>query len=566
MDTEISKSKTKWSLSEFYKFGKFQKQVMLLLFLASIPNGISTIILVFIHDVPTHHCKPDPNISLAIAVGGTDLNSSLFNIPTELDAQGIEVPSSCLKFKVNSNYTGNNLNISGALTVVQCDQGWVYNIKENQATVVTEWDLVCDNAWIRPLMTTLNLFGFLIGSMTSGVISDRFGRRPVFLITTFIQFISLFVASFAPTIESYAVMIFLIGLTGLINYQSAFVLGVELVEPSKRALMGTLINVAYATGYMLLPGIAYLLPDWRWLTRVSGLMGVLYQLFDRLIPESPRWLIRAGRVDEAKVILKKIAEVNKTTISVVDAKQLLNSKNVDSEDSVPVQQLSYLDLFRIRDIRTRSLCIFLSWFSVGLLYFMISLNTSSLGGNKYVNCFLSAAVEIPAIITTYFTLEKIGRVLPLSISFFIASLVYGSIPLLMQVNQTAVIVAAMISKFLATFIFLLIYIYTCEPFPTMMRHKSLGAASTIARMGGMVMPYLVYAGKKVHFSFPYIVMCVIGVLTGVSAMCLPETLNEPTPDTMEDALKLKRKYFTSCCGKNNDNGFVEEEDSDEVRI
>ncbi|XP_078483505.1 organic cation/carnitine transporter 2-like [Ciona intestinalis] len=565
MDTEISKSKTKWSLSEFYKFGKFQKQVILLLFLASVPNGISTIIIVFIHDVPTHHCKPDPNISLAIAVGGTDLNSSLFNIPMEYDAQGIEVPSSCLKFKVNSNYTGNNSNIS-ALSVEQCDQGWVYNIKENQATVVTEWDLVCDNAWIRPLMTTLNLLGFLIGSMTSGVISDRFGRRPVFLVTTFIQFISLFIASFAPTIETYAVMIFLVGLTGLINYQSACVLGAELVEPSKRALMGTLINVAYTTGYMLLPGIAYLLPDWRWLTRVSGLMGVLYIPYYWLIPESPRWLINVGRVNEAKVIFKKIAEVNKTTISVVDAKQLLNSKNVDSEDSVTVQQLSYLDLFRLRDIRTRSLCLFLSWFSTGLIYFMISLNTSSLGGNKYVNCFLSAAVEIPAIITTYFTLQKIGRVLPLSISFFIASLVYGSIPLLMQVNQTAVLVAAMISKFLVTFIFLLIYIYTCELFPTMMRHKSLGAATTIARLGVMVMPYLVYAGETVHFSFPYIVMCVIGVLTGVSAMCLPETLNEPTPDTMEDALKLKRKYFASCCGKNSDNGFVEEEDSNEVRI
>uniref|UniRef100_H2XN13 Major facilitator superfamily (MFS) profile domain-containing protein n=1 Tax=Ciona intestinalis TaxID=7719 RepID=H2XN13_CIOIN len=227
MDTENSKTMSKWSLSEFYKFGKFQKQIMLLLFLASVPNGISSIILVFIHDVPTHHCKPDPNISLAMVVGaGTDLNSSLFNIPTEFDAQGIEVPSSCLKFKVDSNYTGNNSNISGALSVVQCDQGWVYNIKENQATTVTEWDLVCQNAWIRPLMTTLNLFGYLIGSITSGVVSDRFGRRPIFLVTTFIQFVSLFVASFAPTIESYAVIIFLVGLTGLINYQTACVLGI----------------------------------------------------------------------------------------------------------------------------------------------------------------------------------------------------------------------------------------------------------------------------------------------------------------------------------------------------
>ncbi|XP_078495657.1 organic cation/carnitine transporter 2-like [Ciona intestinalis] len=582
MDTENSISKTKWGLSELYKFGKYQKRIMFLLALATFPNGLTTIMFVFIHDQPTHHCKPDPNISLAMTAAVNTSNSSLFYIPTELDAQGMEVPSSCLKFKSISNYTANGSDISGALRVVECDKGWVYDTEQNQATIVTEWDLVCGNAWIRPLMTTLNYFGFLIGSMISGVISDRFGRRPTLLFATFFQFIFLFIASFSPTIESYAVLIFSSGLTNLVNYQTGFVLeqypilpqsiltrfpGTELVEPSKRAMMGFIINAAYSVGYMFLPGLAYLLPDWRWFLRVNGLLGVLFIPYFWLIPESPVWLIKAGKVKEAKEILEKIARVNKAAISV-DAKNLMNSEKGDFEESTEVQQLSYLDLFRHRAIRCRSLCIFLCWFSSALQYYATSLNTGSLGGNKYVNCFISAAVELPALIAAYIMVQKLGRPVPLSMSYIFGNLLYGSLPLIMQVNQTAVLVSAMISKFLVTGTFLIIYIYTCELFPTMMRHKSISAASTMARFGGLTKLIPNNSSRhhieQVHFSFPYIVMCVIGVLTGVFALwCLPETLNEPTPHTIDDALKLKRKQFISCCGENN--GFNEEQDSDEVR-
>ena len=46
-----------------------------------------------------------------------------------------------------------------------------------EATMVTEWDLVCEKSWLKTLAKMLLFTGFALGSFCSGLVSDRFGRK-----------------------------------------------------------------------------------------------------------------------------------------------------------------------------------------------------------------------------------------------------------------------------------------------------------------------------------------------------------------------------------------------------
>lgn len=64
--------------------------------------------------------------------------------------------------------------------------------------------------------------------------------------------------------------------TLFIMYISETILAQELVDTEHRAIVACAINVTYIFGYMILPFIAYLFTDWRWMVRSLGIFSVIY--------------------------------------------------------------------------------------------------------------------------------------------------------------------------------------------------------------------------------------------------------------------------------------------------
>lgn len=102
---------------------------------------------------------------------------------------------------------------------------------------------------------------------------------------------------------------------GTCIFGGIYVLGIEWVSTKYRALGTTLICTSFPLGEMLLGIIAMYIHDFRILLRILYVPGLFMFVYFWLVPESIRWLLITGRVDRAIKILKRIASVNKKTLS-----------------------------------------------------------------------------------------------------------------------------------------------------------------------------------------------------------------------------------------------------------
>lgn len=90
-------------------------------------------------------------------------------------------------------------------------------------------------------------------------------------------------------------------------------------------------------------------------------------------------------------------------------------------------------------------------------------------------------------------------------------------------------------KFGCSASFAIVYLYTAELYPTVIRNSALGAASMVARIGGIAAPLL--AGMSDSL-VPLIIMGSSSLLAGILALLLPETLGAKLPETITEVKNL----------------------------
>lgn len=123
-----------------------------------------------------------------------------------------------------------------------------------------------------------------------------------------LQVIFIVGTAVAPTFWIFLIFRFLIGTSIGGVMLCCFVLFIELSGKSFRPYVMGLEEVSFILGYFTLPIIAYFIREWRYLQLVTSVPWVLTWSYFWLIPESPRWLISAGKKQEAIQLLTHIAK------------------------------------------------------------------------------------------------------------------------------------------------------------------------------------------------------------------------------------------------------------------
>ncbi|KAI9517055.1 hypothetical protein NQZ68_008310 [Dissostichus eleginoides] len=491
-------------------FGKFQKTLYIWICLPQIFLAFHMLVSVFTGAVPPHLCHS--------SVGPQAFLNFTFSSPSSLYGQ------SELSCTVPLNLSG-DAGLGDGHPSEKCQGGWDYSTETFQSTIVTEWDLVCEDASLNNMGSSVYMLGLLVGAVVFGSLADKYGRRIVILFNLAIQAVFGVGAAFAPNFYVYIALRFMVGtsISGVI--MNAFVLGTEWTGSKQRMLAGIITDYFFGVGYILLAGLAYLIRDWRKLQLAISAPGFLFIFYIWVLPKSARWLMANDRKEEAWELIRKAAQINGKPLT--KDLEMCQVNRVEKKNEVKKKH-SFIDLVRTPKMRKHSLIMFYLWFTNVLVYYGLSLNISDFGMNIYLTQLIFGLVEMPARTITLFTLNR-SRSSPSWLSWLWGHRLPAH-HLHLSVIKT---VLAMIGKFGITASLSIIYVYSAEVFPTVIRQNGIGIGSMCARTGGVLAP-MMYLLRRLNPHAPMVLCGLCPLLGSALTLLLPETANKPLPDTIED--------------------------------
>jgi len=165
------------------------------------------------------------------------------------------------------------------------------------------------------LVGTVYLVGEVVGALVFGRLSDKLGRRKLFILTLFIYLAGSAIAGFSPAIWFLLLFRFVAGL-GIGGEYAAINSAIDELIPSKyRGHVDIAINGTYWGGAALgaAANLVFLNTDifdqnigWRLAFFIGPILGVAIIFLRRHIPESPRWLMTHGHEQDAEDTVDQI--------------------------------------------------------------------------------------------------------------------------------------------------------------------------------------------------------------------------------------------------------------------
>ena len=171
------------------------------------------------------------------------------------------------------------------------------------------------NAFTEGLITASLIVGAAFGSLASGYLSDRFGRRITLRALAVLFIIGALSTAIAPSVPFMVAARFVLGVAVGGGSATVPVFIAEIAGASRRARLVSRNELMIVSGqllaYTLSAVMAALLhtPDiWRYMLAIAMVPGVLLLLGTFFVPASPRWLALKGRFDEAQGVLEQLRD------------------------------------------------------------------------------------------------------------------------------------------------------------------------------------------------------------------------------------------------------------------
>lgn len=205
---------------------------------------------------------------------------------------------------------------------------------------------------LQESIVSMAVAGAIIGAAVGGWMNDRFGRRCAILLADFLFFIGAVLMAAAPNPAVLIVGRAFVGFgVGMASVTSPLYISETSPARIRGALVGSnnfmttggqflsyLINLAFTNA----PG------TWRWMLGIAGLPALLQFVLMLFLPESPRWLFRKGREEEAKKILRKIYPEHEVEQEVLDLKASIETEKQEEGSS---EKINITKMLKTKTVR-----------------------------------------------------------------------------------------------------------------------------------------------------------------------------------------------------------------------
>jgi putative MFS transporter len=353
-------------------------------------------------------------------------------------------------------------------------------------TVQTFKDIWGVSGSLAGWITASALAGSLVGSVFLGRLADRIGRRRIFVGA--ILWYAIFTAATALAWGPWSVSAFRflagLGLGGLLVVDPSMLS--EYLPPQNRGRFLVFLDFFWPVGLLLATGLSWIFLDqvggdwgWRYLFLAASFPAFLAFVVRLRLPESPYFLARRGRLDEAAAVLENI------TGREVEPHEL---------QAAPEPRASVRELVADR-LRSRSALIVLVWIALNISYYGLFLwlpfvlqDTEKFSINVYLLLTLSALSQFPGYAAAIWLVERIGRKPTLALFLALGGLSALTFAL---ADSAGVLIAAL---FFVGFFNLgawgAVYPYTSELFPTRLRGTAFGMVEGVGKGAAIGGPYL----------------------------------------------------------------------------
>ncbi|MEV0639869.1 MFS transporter [Streptomyces sp. NPDC050619] len=352
------------------------------------------------------------------------------------------------------------------------------------------------------LIVSAGFLGQLFGAVVVGVLSDRMGRRPTFLISVAIFSCFSLACALAWSAESLLVFRVLqgIGLGAEVPIATTFIN--ELLGARKRGRIAVLFTSLVAWGIAFAPLAALLSvtaagPEtgWRILLAVGALPLVLVVWGWFALPESPRWLAEAGRVAEAEVIVAKMERA-----AMGRGQVLAEPRQHPAQGARRKFRMAELlgPQYRVRTISLWVIWFFTFFVTYGYQVWLPTMYVRIGGLDPSYSLMLTLLLGILQLVMTIvaaWLIERIGRRALFMAGFIIAALggLFGvvTVGVLGHTGWPALAASGMFIAVGIGIPSVALWVYTAELFPTRMRGWATSTCSGMLRLSSVVSPVLI---------------------------------------------------------------------------
>jgi MFS family permease len=386
----------------------------------------------------------------------------------------------------------------------------------------------------------LNLAGYVVGTLLLSPLADRYGRRNMLLATMLLTGLGSLYNAVAPDYTQFVIarIITGIGIGADLAIVNTFI--GEVAPRRSRAKFTSVIFINSALGALLGIWLGLILttpkapwPEglpfaqagpgfengWRWMYAIGALLALVAIVLRYELPESPRWLVNRGRIDEAEKVVADMERTASRRGPLPDPKPVT--------DEVPIQEAhgmaAYRQLFGHPVYRRRIALLVTLWFlgyvtvysfSAGFTSILTSLDYKppeagvivAVGAFGFLACALFAAVFA----------ERLERKLWLPISA-VLTVAGGVIVAAAGSGRTIAFLGSAVIFFGFNLWVPMTYARSAENFPTRARTTGFGVVDGVGHLGGGI-GVLLIAPLIPHMSVLAAMMLIAAFLVGAAVI------------------------------------------------